>query len=163
PSSPGSPSPPSTTRSTCSHACWTTSRTCASPSRKRPSTYAETMSGSVESGRPTPTRTRMKSAPPSSRLIDFSPLWPASPPPLRPPQPPALSERVGHHEAHVVTRICVFAAGVSQPDDQPVDGRAAAAKSSPQELLLLAGGALGVGALGGLGALASLTRLLALA
>ena len=44
---------------------------------------AATMSGSVESGRPTPTRTRWKSTPPSSRLSDFSPLWPASPPPRR--------------------------------------------------------------------------------
>ena len=41
------------------------------------------MSGSVESGRPTPTRTRWKSGEPSSRLSDFSPLWPASPPPSR--------------------------------------------------------------------------------
>ena len=37
------------------------------------------MSGSVESGRPTPTRTRWKSGPPRSRFNDFSPLWPASP------------------------------------------------------------------------------------
>ena len=43
-------------------------------SRKRPSTYAETISGSLESGRPTPTRTRVKSSPPSSRRSDFSPL-----------------------------------------------------------------------------------------
>ena len=44
---------------------------------------AETMSGSELSGRPTPMRTRWKSALPSSRLSDFSPLWPASPPPSR--------------------------------------------------------------------------------
>src|SRR3954466_13199579 len=41
------------------------------------------MSGSVESGRPTPMRTRWKSGEPSSRRSDFSPLWPASPPPRR--------------------------------------------------------------------------------
>src|SRR5919206_485304 len=41
------------------------------------------MSGSVESGRPTPTRTRWKSGEPRSRLSDLSPLWPASPPPRR--------------------------------------------------------------------------------
>ena len=41
------------------------------------------MSGSVESGRPTPIRTRWKSGAPSSRLSDFRPLWPASPPPSR--------------------------------------------------------------------------------
>ena len=41
------------------------------------------MSGSVESGRPTPIRTRWKSGEPSSRLSDFSPLWPARPPPRR--------------------------------------------------------------------------------
>ena len=41
------------------------------------------MSGSVESGRPTPIRTRAKSAEPSSRLSDFRPLWPARPPPRR--------------------------------------------------------------------------------
>ena len=37
----------------------------------------------VVSGRPTPTRTRAKSPLPSPRLSDFSPLWPASPPPVR--------------------------------------------------------------------------------
>ena len=41
------------------------------------------MSGSVESGRPTPIRTRWKSGAPNSRLSDFSPLWPARPPPSR--------------------------------------------------------------------------------
>ncbi len=50
-------------------------------SRKRPSTWAETISGSVESGRPTPARTRQKSRPPRPRLRLFSPLWPATPPP----------------------------------------------------------------------------------
>ena len=45
-------------------------------SAKRPSTWAETISGSVESGRPTPTRTRAKSGPPSSAFSDFRPLWP---------------------------------------------------------------------------------------
>ena len=35
------------------------------------------------SGRPTPTRTRWKSGPPSSCFSDFRPLWPARPPPSR--------------------------------------------------------------------------------
>ena len=48
-----------------------------------PSTCAETISGSVVSGRPTPMRTRAKSAPPSSAFSDFRPLWPARPPPMR--------------------------------------------------------------------------------
>ena len=50
---------------------------------QRPRTCAETISGSVESGRPTPTRTRAKSGEPRPRRRDFRPLWPASPPPVR--------------------------------------------------------------------------------
>jgi hypothetical protein len=70
-------------RSTSSRARSTSSRTSAAGWRQRPSTYAATRSGSVESGRPTPTRTRWKSGEPSSRRRDFRPLWPASPPPRR--------------------------------------------------------------------------------
>ena len=51
------------------------------PSLKRPSTQAETISGSVESGRPTPILTRQKSRLPSPRSRLFRPLWPATPPP----------------------------------------------------------------------------------
>ena len=49
-------------------------RTCRAPT-------LETISGSVESGRPTPTRTRRKSAVPRPSLIDLRPLWPPWPPP----------------------------------------------------------------------------------
>ena len=37
----------------------------------------------MESGRPTPTRTRQNSGLPNPALRLFSPLWPASPPPSR--------------------------------------------------------------------------------
>ena len=59
------------------------------PARRRaaaatcPSTWAETISGSVESGRPTPMRTRAKSGVAEPGLSDFRPLWPARPPPTR--------------------------------------------------------------------------------
>ncbi len=198
--------------------------TSAALSRKRPSTYAETISGSVESGRPTPTRTRTKSAPPSSRLSDFSPLLPASPPPRRvrtspngrsisswttstrssaslkepragpdrapgvvhvglraqqrharrarrrarrrsPTRAPlgdacrgsgpcarASSQRsascLGDHEADVVARAGVLAAGIAQSDDQPVDRSATATEGASQRPLLLAGGVLGAAVLG---------------
>ena len=39
--------------------------------------------GRSSPGRPTPIRTRWKSGAPNSRLSDFSPLWPARPPPSR--------------------------------------------------------------------------------
>ena len=52
----------------------TSARTSSGGSRKRPSTHADTISGSVESGRPTPTRMRRKSGPPSSCLSDLRPL-----------------------------------------------------------------------------------------
>ena len=75
------------------------------------------------------------------------------------PQPPALGKDVGDHEPDVVTGVRVLASGVAQPDDQPVAARARAAATSaaatkrPQRALLPAGGALGAGALRGLGAL----------
>ncbi len=64
---------------------------------------------------------------------------------LRASKPPALDERLGDHEADVVPGARVLAAGVAQPDDQPVDGSA----TPPDErgrrrgrALLLAGGVL---------------------
>ena len=72
---------PGRTRSAASAPASTSARTSSRGSRKRPSTYAATRSGSVVGGRPTPTRTRAKSADPSPCLSDFRPLWPARPPP----------------------------------------------------------------------------------
>ena len=72
-----------TSRSASSAARSTSASTSAAGWRHLPSTWAATMSGSVESGRPTPTRTRWKSGAPSSRRSDLSPLCPASPPPSR--------------------------------------------------------------------------------
>src|SRR3954462_606874 len=74
---------PSTIRSVASAAASTSARTSPSLWRQRPRTWAATMSGSVESGRPTPTRTRAKSAAPRPWRTDFRPLWPARPPPRR--------------------------------------------------------------------------------
>src|SRR6202043_3306677 len=65
---------PSTASSTASHPRRTSSSTAAPSSVKRPRTYAETTSGSLLGGRPTPRRMRMKSALPSSRRSDLSPL-----------------------------------------------------------------------------------------
>ena len=173
----------------------TSSSTSARPRAKRPSTYAETISGSVESGRPTPTRTRMKSraaelalerlqpvvageaaadarAHLAERQVDLvvddqhplerhlqrparradraagvvhvglraqhrdarraaagpaaatggAPLGEAPAEAiLRALELPALGQLLGDHEADVVPRARVLAAGVAEPDDQPVD------------------------------------------
>ena len=72
---------PSTSLSASSAASPISAATSSFGWRQPLSTWPATMSGSVVSGRPTPTRTRQNSAPPSSRFKDFSPLWPASPPP----------------------------------------------------------------------------------
>lgn len=61
---------------------------------------------------------------------------------------PALGQAISHHEADVVARLRVLAAGVAQADNQPVDGRPAAKQL--QELLL--GGAAVGGRLAGLAA-----------
>src|SRR5919108_1195656 len=70
-------------RSASSAACRIRSRTSLSGSAKRERTYSETISGSVESGRPTPMRTRQKPGPPRPWATLFTPLCPASPPPSR--------------------------------------------------------------------------------
>jgi hypothetical protein len=72
-----------TSRSSSSAAVSTNARTSFSSSENRPSTCLDTISGSVLSGRPTPTRTRVKSELPSPRFKDLRPLWPARPPPVR--------------------------------------------------------------------------------
>src|SRR5436305_737037 len=66
-----------------SAACAIRDATSSWGSRKRPSTYDATISGSVESGRPTPTRTRQNSGSPKPRLRLLRPLWPARPTPSR--------------------------------------------------------------------------------
>src|SRR5262249_2216359 len=73
----------STRRSVSVAAPSTSACTSSRGSRNRPSTQAETISGSVESGLPTPIRTRQKSGEPKPRLRLLRPLWPASPPPSR--------------------------------------------------------------------------------
>jgi len=70
---------------------------------------------------------------------------------------PALGERLGDFEADVVAAARVLAAGIAEPDYQPVD-RCATAEGASQGQLLLLGGALRLAVLGG--ALA-LSRLLA--
>ena len=65
---------PSTIASAAFAARSTRSATSALGSANAPRTCAETISGSVESGRPTPIRTRAKSAPPSCAFSDFRPL-----------------------------------------------------------------------------------------
>src|SRR5208283_2635673 len=66
---------------------------------------------------------------------------------LRAGQLPAFGERFGDHEPHVVTRSGMLATGISQPNDQPVDGSATATEGASQRPLLPAGGALRLAAL----------------
>jgi hypothetical protein len=49
---------------------------------------------------------------------------------------PALDERLGDHEADVVTRAGMLAPGISEPDDQPVDRPATPSERASQQLLL---------------------------
>ena len=55
---------------------------------------------------------------------------------LRAAQTPTLGKCVGDSEADVVRRTGVLAAGIAEPDDQPVDGPATATEGASQELLL---------------------------
>src|SRR6202042_1607847 len=51
---------------------------------------------------------------------------------LRSAQAPSCGEHVGHVEADVVRRAGVLAAGIAEPDDQPVDSSATATEGASQ-------------------------------
>ena len=51
-------------------------------------------------------------------------------------KPPALDELLGCHEADVVPRPGMLAAGIAEPYDQPVDRPATAAEGASQGSLL---------------------------
>src|ERR1019366_2605330 len=87
--------------------------------------------GSKDPTRPPPPTPPIK-GPPHRSSVPATLCDPAAKALLPTAQLPAIDQRLGDHEAHVVARARMLAPGVAQSNDQPVDGPATA-KGASQE------------------------------